>query len=190
MKLTNVFRLAYILCRVLFIVIIPLAIFSVLYHVAYLFYPNSTFAASFGEFEPLFSFLTIEFQKQPAFYLNNDIIILSFISTIAVLLLVLFSLRILDKLFQNIYNRSLFINKNVSLFYQLGSTVLVLGSIFSYLDGLLFDKTIEALNITNATVSFSNVSYVDPIITGIICLMIGAALRVAVQAVEENKYTI
>ncbi len=68
--------------------------------------------------------------------------------------------------------------------------MLILGTISFYLDGLLFDKTLAMLEIENATVSFSNIDYIESIFSGITCLLIGAALKTAVKAIEENKYTI
>ncbi len=184
------FKVAYLICRVLFILIIPIALYGILYHIAYIFFPNSSFAASFGNFEPIYSYLTIEFERQPDIFMQADLRILSFISEVSLFILVLGILRMIDKLFQNVYKNSLFMKENVNLFYRIGILILSLGTIFFYIDGLIFDKTIEGLNITNASIEFSNLSYIDTIISGIAFLLIGAALKVAVKAVEENKYTI
>ncbi|SFL43529.1 hypothetical protein SAMN04487943_101536 [Gracilibacillus orientalis] len=184
------FKVAYLICRILFILVIPIALFGILYHIAYVFFPHSNFAASFGNFEPIFSYLTIEFEKQLDLFMKTEIRTLSFIGTVSLFILALFVLRILDKLFQNVYKHSLFMEENVNLFYKMGILILSLGTIFCYIDGLLFNKTIEALHITNASIQFSNFSYLDSILSGAVCLLIGAALKVAVKAVEENKYTI
>ncbi|WP_163580698.1 hypothetical protein [Gracilibacillus saliphilus] len=184
------FKVTYLICRTLFILIIPIGLYSFLYHMAFLFFPNSSFAESFGEFEPTISLLTIEFETQPDIFINTDLKILSFICEISLFILVLGILRIVDKLFKNIYKESLFIMENVKLFYMIGIFILSFGTIFFYTEGLIFDKTIEALHITNASIGFSNLSYIDTIFTGIACLLIGVALKVAVKAVEENKYTI
>ncbi|MDX8045621.1 hypothetical protein SH601_06430 [Gracilibacillus sp. S3-1-1] len=190
MTIKHLFKAVYLLCRLLFIIVIPIALFAILYHVAILFFPTSSFAKSFDNFEPIISWVDIQFDQQPDLYLNTDIQLYSFISTVAACSLCLSVLRLCDKLFKNIYQDSLFTYKNVKIFYTLGIIILSLGTIFTYVDGLLFDKTIEILNVVNATISFSNISYMDALFTGIACLLIGAALKVAVKAVEENKYTI
>ncbi|GEL77041.1 DUF2975 domain-containing protein [Tenuibacillus multivorans] len=190
MSLRPLFKAAYILFRTLFFVTLPIALFNCVYHIAFLFFPNSEFTSTFGELEPIFSYLTIDFQSSPTFLMNQNMMVLSFMSGITLFVLALIVLRLLDKLFQNVYHDSLFIKENVKLFYTMGILILTLGSLFFYIDGLIFEKTINALNITNASIAFSNISFVDTIVSGITLILIGAALKVAVQAVEENKYTI
>lgn len=190
MQLKSFFKITYFLCRVFLIILVPIFIFNLLYHCAYLFFQDTGFAASFGEFEPVFSLMIIEFESHPNLYDTNEMLILSFISSTAVFLLCFIVLRLLDKLFQNIYRESLFVKKNVNLFYGLGITILILGTSFFYLDGLIFNKVIQELEISNATIEFSNTNYIDSLFTGIVFILIGAALKVAVIAVEENKYTI
>ncbi|KAB8128078.1 hypothetical protein F9U64_16800 [Gracilibacillus oryzae] len=190
MKLRALFKFAYLLCSVLFYPALLFSVFSLAYHIAFLWFPDSGFAESLAPFEPFYSYLWIYFEEVPEVYLDRDVIFLSFISSIFFIMLILIGLRVLHKLFKNIYKESLFIEQNVKLLYILGGTDLVLGSIFIYFDGLIFEKVLSALAISNATVEFINIDYVDTIISGIIFIMIGAALKVAVRAIEENKYTI
>lgn len=80
--------------------------------------------------------------------------------------------------------------ENSSILLRLGITFLVLGSAFTYTDGLKLSKAITALDISNASIKFSNSAYVDFIIVGIVLLIISSAMKIAVNAVEENKKTI
>ncbi|SER68305.1 Protein of unknown function [Gracilibacillus ureilyticus] len=190
MKLKALFKFAYIFCSIGFYLALIISFFSFAYHIAYLWFPESNFAKSVGPFEPMYSYLIIYFEEIPAIYLDKNVIMLSFIATITLFLYILVVLRILHKLFKNIYRQSLFIEQNVKLLYMLGAIDLVLGSVFIYFDGLIFEKVLTALEITNATVEFTNIDYIETIISGVIFIMIGAALKVAVRAIEENKYTI
>ncbi|MFC4403029.1 DUF2975 domain-containing protein [Gracilibacillus xinjiangensis] len=190
MKLKALFKFAYIFCSIGFYLALLITLFSILYHSAFLWYPNSDFTQTFGSFEPFYSYLLIYFKEVPAVYQEKNIIILSFISSTLFSMWILVGLRILHKLFKNIYKESLFIEQNVKLLYILGGVDLVIGSLFIYFDGLLFEKALNALDITNAMVEFTNIDYVETIVSGVIFMMIGAALKVAVRAIEENKYTI
>lgn len=184
------FKVASIICLIGFYLFIPITIFVIAYHIGYIWFPETSFTKSFGIYEPMVSYLTITFTEQPELIMEENYQILSFFSSITLFLTGLILFWVLYKLFQNIHKESLFVDKNVILFYWLGWTMLILGTISFYLDGLLFDKTLAMLEIENATVSFSNIDYIESIFSGITCLLIGAALKTAVKAIEENKYTI
>ncbi len=67
---------------------------------------------------------------------------------------------------------------------------MVLGSAFKYTDGLILSKALTAVDVSNATIQYSNISYIDAFIGGVFLLIIASAMKIAVEAVEENKKTI
>ncbi|MMZ64570.1 hypothetical protein D1872_269100 [compost metagenome] len=81
-------------------------------------------------------------------------------------------------------------NENVPVFYRLGISIIVLGTLFNYTEGVMLSQAIGELKITNASISLTDISYVDSLISGFILIIIASALKIAVRAVEENKNTI
>lgn len=122
--------------------------------------------------------------------MEKSFMVLSLISITTMILTALLFLRLMYKLLKNIYKDSLFMYENVSIIFKLGLTYLILGTAFTYTDGLLLSKALSALDITNAEIQSSNLSYIDSITWGIVLIILASALKTAVHAVEENKKTI
>ncbi|MDQ0298469.1 signal transduction histidine kinase [Salibacterium salarium] len=190
MKPKIFFKIGSIICSVLFYLILLLAVFILLEYGSRLWMPGSALAESFGSFAPTIAYIDIIFDQQPDIYTEQSIVVISFISSITALLLMLLFLWYMRKLLKNIYKDSLFMYENVSIILKLGISIMVLGSAFTYTDGLLLSKALTALDVSNGEVTFSNISYVDTVIGGGILMIIASALKIAVNAVEENKKTI
>ncbi|KZE74423.1 hypothetical protein AV654_29485 [Paenibacillus elgii] len=190
MKSKIVFKIGAILCLICFYFVVLIGIFALGEHSLRLWSPDSELARSFGDFQPLFSYIDLNFYQQPELYTDPSFVQLSFISTTCMLLFMLLFLWFMRKLLNNIYEDSLFSYENVSIVFKLGLTIIVTGSAYTYTDGLLLSKALAALTVSNAQISLSNLSYVDTITGGIVLLLISWALKIAVHAVEENSQTI
>ena len=190
MKWKYGFNLLANVCFILFFLVALTAIFVLTEHILRIWFPNSGLTNSFGNFEPLFGNFTFEFDVQPSLYSEQSFLILSFISSISLMVLCLLFLWFMRKLLKNIYKDNLFMYENVSIIYKLGVTILVFGTATNYTDQLLSSRALQTLNITNANIEFSNLAYLDTFISGILLLLIASALKHAVSAVEENKHTI
>ncbi|ASA21436.1 hypothetical protein [Paenibacillus donghaensis] len=143
-----------------------------------------------GEFEPIFGQFDLVFNEYPALYADQSFINLSLLTVIAVFAFSILFTWYMHKLLKNIYKESLFMQQNVTILFKLGITFLVLGCSFNYMDGLLAVRALDTLEIANASLVYANLSYIDPLIGGILLLIIASALKVAVRAVEENNQTI
>ena len=190
MKWKYGFNLLANVCFILFFLIALTTIFELIEHIPRIWFPDSDLTKSLGEFDPIFGNFVIEFDAQPSLYSEQSFLILSFVFTTSLMVLCLLFLWFMRKLLKNIYKDSLFMYENVSIIYKLGVTILVFGTATNYTDQLLSSRMLQTLTITNANVQFSNYAYLDAFIGGVVLLLIGAALKHAVSAVEENKHTI
>ncbi|MBH0170216.1 MAG: DUF2975 domain-containing protein [Bacillota bacterium] len=178
------------LCSVLFYVIGLIGIFTLVYHLSYLMSPTGELAKSFGAFDPVYSNLTLVFDQQPLLYKDEEFIVLSLVTSIIMFVFALIFLRLMRKLLQNLHQESLFMMENVKILFKMGITILVLGSAFTFMDELLMTKALKEIHVTNASVTYTGLAYVDTFFTGIFVMILASALKVAVEAVEENKHTI
>ena len=178
------------LCSVLFYVIGCLSIFNLVYHLSYLMSPTGDLAKSFGTFEPVYSNLTLVFDTQPLLYKDEEFIILSLAASIIMFVFILIFLRLMRNLLQHLHQESLFMMENVKILFKMGITILVLGSAFTFMDELLMTKALKEIDVTNAAVTYTGLAYVDTFFTGIFVMILASALKVAVEAVQENKHTI
>src|SRR5699024_270003 len=185
-----IFKLLSLLCLIVFYFTILIGIFAILLHLSFIWDADSALSKSFGKFEPIFSYLELHFYQEPNLYMEKSFMVLSLISITTMILTALLFLRLMYKLLKNIYKDSLFMYENVSIIFKLGLTYLILGTAFTYTDGLLLSKALSALDITNAEIQSSNLSYIDSITWGIVLIILASALKTAVHAVEENKKTI
>lgn len=183
----NIFNSLSIICLILFCLTALLGILVFIMDLLYILKPG---CCGLGTFEPLFSYIDIYYYQQPRLYEDQFFRFLTLISDMSLFLLATLILWFLKGLLKNIHTDSLFMYENVSILYNLGITTIVLGSIFTYSEEFLLTKALAALDITNAEITFSALSYIDMIISGIILIIIASALKRAVYAVEENKKTI
>src|SRR5690625_1785708 len=190
MRFNYLFKLLSILSLILFYIILLTGIITILADASYAWWPDSSFAKSFGEFAPLYAYMTLDFYQQPEIYADQSFRFLSLFSDAALFLFVLLMLWLLYKFLKYIYKDSLFMYENVSILFWMGITFAVLGSATTYIDGLLVSKAITDLEISNASIAFSNIAYADFIFAGIVMVIFASALKKAVHAVEENKKTI
>jgi len=190
MKSIYLFKILSILSLILFFIVLLTGVFGIMADASYIWWPDSSFTKSLGEFEPLYAYMTLDFHQQPDIYTDQSFMVLSLFSNATLFLFVLLFLWLLYKLLKNIYKDSLFMYENVSILFWMGITFAVLGSATTYMDGLLLSKAITALDISNATIAFSNIGHTDFILGGIVMVIIAYALKKAVNAVEENKKTI
>lgn len=187
MKSKKVFKILSILSLVLFYLVILFGIITLIMGALHVWKPG---CCSLEEFNPVFSYMDIYFFQQPDLYNDQSFRLLTLISDGTVFLLAGLFLWFMYKLLKNIYKDSLFMYENASLIFKLGITIVIVGSAYTYTNGLLLSKILTILDIANAEVKFSNLSYVDTIFNGIVLIIIAAALKTAVHAVEENKKTI
>ncbi|WP_164214339.1 DUF2975 domain-containing protein [Virgibacillus sp. YIM 98842] len=190
MRANIIFKISSILCFILFFIVLLTGLFTIAAGFSYIWWPDSSFTKSLGEFEPIYAYMTFAFYGQPDLYTDSSFMVLSLFSDITLFLFVLLFLWLLYKLLKNIYKDSLFMYENVSILFWMGITFAVLGSATTYTDGLLLSKAIRELEISNASIAFSNIAYIDFIFGGIVMIIIAYALKKAVLAVEENKKTI
>lgn len=151
--------------------------------------PESAFAKSWG-FDPVYTDFNIYFHHFPDLYNDPTFRLLDLVTEGTTFLLIVLVLWYLHKLFKNIYKDNLFVYKNVSVIFRLGFAILVFGTVSSFTNGLLESRVISELQIKNAEVVLSNLSYLDYLLTGFVLMIVSIALKKAVQAVEENKDTI
>lgn len=187
MKSKKIFKLLSITSLVLFYAVALLSILILFMDAFYIWNPG---CCGLPVFEPVFSFIDIQFYQQPELYNDRSFRLLSALSNIVIFSFLLPIFWYMYKLLKNIHADSLFMYENVSIFFKLGFVNLILGSAFNYMDSLLLSKSLTALDITNAELKFSNTFYLDSIASGIVLIIIAAALKSAVHAVEENKKTI
>ncbi|MFC7322524.1 hypothetical protein [Halobacillus campisalis] len=190
MKLNAFYKIASIFCIILFYVVALAGLLSIAFHIGYLWFPDSAFTKSVGPFEPIYSYLTLHFNEQPRLYDDPSFIRLSFLNVVAAFLFVNLFLWLLYRFLKNIYKHGLFVEQNVSVILRLGLTFIILGTAYAYTDELMTAEAVARLEVTNATISFSSLYYIDTLLGGIIMIIIALALRTAVGAVEENKKTI
>ncbi|TFJ92319.1 DUF2975 domain-containing protein [Lentibacillus salicampi] len=190
MSLNILFKISSLLSLLLFYFVLLTGLFTIVANVSYIWWPDSSFTQSLGEFNPIYGYMTLDFYQQPDLYTDKSFMVLYFISNITLFLFALAFLWLMYKFLKNIYKEGLFMHENVSLLFGIGLTCLVLGSATTYTDGLLLSKAVTALDISNASIAFSNIAYADFIITGFVLMFIASALKTAVSAVEENKQTI
>lgn len=190
MRLKSLFRMGSILCLVLFYSILVIETFAVLSHICYLWFPQSEFTKSLGSFDPFFSDINLHFNQEPNLYTHKSFIILSLISSSSLLLLGASIAWYMHKLLRNVYRDSFFVRENVSIFFKLGLFTMILGTLSCYTESLMLTQTIQELEITNAHMNITDFSYIDSMVSGLILIIISAALKTAVHAVEENKHTI
>lgn len=177
-------------CLVLFYVIALVFVITTLEHVSLIWFSDSGLADSFRPYEPIFNYIQLTFHNQPQLYNERSFLILSFISLSTSLLFMMLFLWFMQKLLKNIYVKSLFLYENVSIIWKLGIITIVLGTVSTYIDEQITSQTLKLLNISNATIEYSTLNYIDTIISGIVLILIAAALKYAVNAVEENEQTI
>ena len=178
------------ICLILFYLIALLFVFTALEHISLIWFADSALAKFFLPYEPIFSYIQLRFQNQPALYDEKSFLILSFISMITNLLFLMLFLWLMRKLLRNIYLKSLFLHQNVSIIWKLGIITIILGTSSTYIDEQITSRTLELLKISNATIEYSTLNYIDTIIGGIVLILIASALKYAVNAVEENEQTI
>ena len=184
------FNLLSKICLILFYIIGLLFVFTTLEHVSLIWFADSALAKSFRPYEPIFSYIQLSFQNQPDLYDEKSFLILSFISISTSVLFMMLFLWFMRKLLKNIYLKSLFLQQNVAIIWKLGVITIVLGTVSTYIDEQITSRTLELLKITNATIQYSTLNYIDTIIGGIVLILIASALKYAVNAVEENEQTI
>lgn len=190
MKSKIIFKIGSLISLIGFYLMMLLMIFMLMEGLSRLFIPASGFADSFGPLEPVFAYFTIDFRQQPAIYEEGQFLILYFVNELTTGLTALLFFWFMYKLLKNIHTYSLFMYENVSVLFKLGLSIGILGTASTYTSNLILSKVLSALSITNAHVSFSNLSYIDMIAGGIVLIIIALALRTAVNAVEENRKTI
>ncbi|ASN06252.1 hypothetical protein [Virgibacillus necropolis] len=81
-------------------------------------------------------------------------------------------------------------HENISILLKMGFTILIAGTLSSYLDGLLLSKALARLQLVNAQMSYYNFRFIDVLSAGFVLIIFSLALKRAVHAVEENKNTI
>ncbi|WP_458462003.1 DUF2975 domain-containing protein [Paenibacillus sp.] len=190
MKSNWMFSVGSKICQILFYVLFIVTFFIIMDHVAHLWFPDSGFTQSLGPFQPIFSYGYITFDQDPALYTEPGFIALSFLSNMSMMVLAHMFLWYMHRLLRNVGNNSLFMYENVAILSRLGLFIIVMGSLFSYSDDLLFSKALSNLDITNGQLMVSSLSYIDFVLGGLVLLIIASALKKAVHAVEENKNTI
>jgi len=94
------------------------------------------------------------------------------------------------KLLRNLTIDKFFTMKNVAIIRNLGINAIILGSISNFTEGLLLSKIFRILDITNANITFSNMSYLDTILNGVLFILISYGMKIATRAIEENEQTI
>lgn len=190
MKGRIIFKIGSILSLIGFFYFILLCIFVLMESISRIWAPNSAFAKSFSPLEPIFSNFDIEFYGEPALFHETGFIILNYAGDLITLITGLFISWWVYKLLKNIYNDSLFMYENVSVFMKLGMTIGIVGTIGMFLEDRLWKKLLPELDISNAQITNSIPSYYETIFSGIVLVLIALALQIAVHAVEENKKTI
>ncbi|MCA1010572.1 DUF2975 domain-containing protein [Halobacillus halophilus] len=184
------YKLGSILCIILFYFVSLIGLFAIASHIGYLYFPNSAFTNSLGSFDPIYSYLVLNFEKQPELYEKTSFLQLSFLSELTTILFAAVFLWLMHKFLKTIVQEGLFTYKNVSILTKLGLTIGILGTGFTYTSELLTSKAVDELEITNASVHYSSWFFIDTLIGGILLIIIASALKTAVHAVEENKQTI
>ncbi|PFG12427.1 DUF2975 domain-containing protein [Bacillus sp. es.036] len=184
------FNLLSKICMILFYIIALLLVITTLEHVSLIWFADSALAKAFRPYEPIFSYVQLTFQNQPDLYDEKSFLTLSFISMITNLLFLMLFLWLMRKLLKNIYLKSLFLYQNVSIIWRLGIITIILGTASTYIDEQITSRTLDLLKISNATIDYSTLNYIDTLIGGIILILIASALKYAVNAVEENEQTI
>jgi len=190
MKPNFIFKFSSILCLILFYLVLLIAVFTLIENVSYIWWPDSSFTKSFGTFEPIYGYMNLDFYQQPELYAERSFRLLSLLSNVTLLLFALSFLWLLYKFLKNISKEGLFMYQNVTILFWMGIVFAVLGAATTYTDGLLLSKAITEIDISNASISFSNIAYADFIIAGIVMILIASALKTAVHAVDENRKTI
>lgn len=190
MKLKIIFKIGSILSLIGFYLMILLGIFVLLEGISRLWMPGSALAESFGPLDPIFSYIEIDFNQSPALYSDTEFITLYLVNMLFVVLTGLLFSWYMFKLLKNIYHDSLFMYANVSIFFKLGMTVGLIGTVPIFAENRMLSAVLPKLDITNATISNVYPSYIETIFGGIVLILIAAALKIAVHAVEENKKTI
>lgn len=190
MKSKVIFKIASILCLIAFYITIFTGVFVLMQGVARIWKPDSNLTKSFGPFKPLFSYIDIDFHQLPALYQDTTFLVLYFAYLMTTIITALLFLWFMYKLLKNIHVNSLFMYENVSILLKLGVTIGILGSASTYTQNLILSKVLGVLNAVNAQIAFSNLFYMDMILGGIVLIFIALALKLAVNAVEENKKTI
>lgn len=190
MKLKKtVFKFLSLLSLISFYVFAVLGLFITVAESVVIAIPESSFSKDWG-FETVFIDLNIHFHHFPALYNDQTFRLLNLLSEGTAFLFFVLVLWYLHSLFRNIYKGSVFMYGNVSVVFRLGIVILVLGTISAFTDGLLESRVIQQLQIENADVGTSNLSYLDYLLTGIVLVIVSFSLKKAVYAVEENKDTI
>lgn len=190
MRSNIIFKILSILCFILFFIVLLTGVFTITAGASYIWWPDSPFTKSLEEFEPIYAYMTLDFYQQPDIYTDKSFMVISLLSDITLFLFVLVFLWLLYKFLKNIYKEELFMYENVSILFWMGITFSILGSVTTYTDGLLLSKAIKDLDISNASISFSNIAYLDFVFAGMVMMIFAYALKKAVHAVEENKKTI
>jgi|GEM_PF-4952328 len=190
MKSKMIFKLGSVLSLVVFYITLLICVLEALEHISHLWFADSGWTGILGTFEPIFSYVDIHFKQHPDLYQSKSYIALSFVNSISAMLLTTMFAWYMHRLLRNIYRDSLFMNENVPVFYRLGISIIVLGTLFNYTEGVMLSQAIGELQITNASISLTDISYMDSLISGFILMIIASALKIAVRAVEENKNTI
>lgn len=155
-----------------------------------IFYPTSGLTESFGILEPVFSFLNIHFYQEPVLYSNTNFIILTLMNRITTVTFAIILIWLIYKLLRNLTKDKFFTMKNVAIIRNLGINAIILGSISNFTEGLLLSKIFRILDITNANITFSNMSYLDTILNGVLFILISYGMKIATRAIEENEQTI
>ncbi|TDQ40794.1 DUF2975 family protein [Aureibacillus halotolerans] len=190
MKSKRIFKLGSTMFLIFFYVVLLFSLLSMLEKVSYLWWPESGLAAFFGPFDPIYSMFTIQFNEHPTLYQDSGFISLALLCDVMMGVFGGLFCWYMHRLLKNIFLDSLFTYKNVGVLFKLGIVSIVPGSAFVLLDNLLAQKALALLTITNATMTFTDVTYLESISSGVVLLFISLALKQAVHAVEENKQTI
>lgn len=190
MNSKNIFKILSKLSLILFYLVTLAGVVTLVMESFTISNPNSKIAKSYGGFEPIYSYINLNFLKQPDLYMEKSFMLLSLVSNATAFLLVIMFLWFMQKLLKNIYEDSLFMYENASIILKLGITIMIVGTISEYTNGLLTSKALTYLQISNAQINFINIAYFDLFITGTVLIIIAVALKRAVHAVEENKKTI
>jgi hypothetical protein len=190
MKWKYGFNLLSKICMILFYLIALLFVITTLEHVSLIWFADSALAKSFRPYEPIFSYVQLTFQNQPDLYDEKSYLILSYLSMSTNILFLMLFIWYMQKLLKNIYSESLFLYQNVSIIWKLGMITIVLGTASTYIDEQITSRTLGLLKISNATIEYSTLNYIDTLVGGIVLILIASALKYAVNAVEENQQTI
>ncbi|CAM4224940.1 DUF2975 domain-containing protein [Paenibacillus macerans] len=190
MKSKMFFKAGSVASLIVFFVALLIGVLEAIEHVSRLWFAGSGWTGVLGDFEPVFSYIDIHFLANPELYDSRAFIALSFVNSISALLLIALSAFYMHKLLRNIHRDSLFMYENVSVFYKLGIVIIVLGTLFNYTESVMLTQAIGELQIVGASIQLTDISYVDSLISGFVMMIIASALKIAVNAVEENKNTI